>query len=151
MIHKWYVPLIVLLAIAVASTGCVKRVPLAASQSVNLSLNQTLAAIATTNKAMATDVIALSTAGVLKGPVVNSVLNYNRSVAQTVITAENLQAGLLSDADKVAAIKKALSELSLPADVSALLTGPQADQAVTGLVTTIKSLQGLIAAISGGK
>ena len=49
----------------VSSVGCVKRVPLSPAQTVTLNLNQTLAAVATTNQAMASDVVALNKSGLI--------------------------------------------------------------------------------------
>jgi hypothetical protein len=98
---------------------------------------------------MASDVIALNTSGLISKPLTNSILNYNRLVAQAVITSENVQKGALSDADKAATIKSALAVLKLPPDVAALVSGPQGDAAIAGLVSTINSLQTLIAAIGG--
>ena len=142
----------ILLLIALASTvGCVKRVPLSPAQTVTLNLNQTLAAVATTNQAMASDVIALNKAALIQSPLTNSILNYNRLVAQSVIAAENVQRGALSDADKAATIKTVLAALKLPPDVAAMVSGPQGDAAIAGLVATINSLQTLIGAIGGGK
>ena len=135
----------------VSSVGCVKRVPLSPAQTVTLNLNQTLAAVATTNQAMASDVVALNKSGLIQSPLTNSILNYNRLVAQAVLTAENVQKGALSDADKAATIKSALAVLKLPPDVAVLVSGPQGDAAIAGLVSVINSLQTLIGAIGGTK
>jgi hypothetical protein len=144
-------PFFAIAILALVSVGCVKRVPLTPAQTVTLNLNQTLAAIATVNQAVASDVIGVNKSGLIQGPLTNSILNYSRLVAQAVLTAENVQQGALSDADKAAAIKSALAVLKLPQDVAALVSGPQGDAAIAGLVSTITSLQSLIGAIGGGK
>jgi hypothetical protein len=143
----------VLLVITLAqiNEGCAKRVPMTQAQAVTLNLNQALAAISTTNQAVATGVIGLNKSGLVKNDLTNSILNYSRLVAQSVITAENIQKGSLSDADKAAAVKSALAPLKLPADVSALLASQQTDAGVAGLITTINSLQTLIGALTGGR
>jgi hypothetical protein len=142
--------LFIVLLVPSLYTGCAKRVPLTATQAITLTLNQALASVPVTNKAMIVDVTALNKVGLIKNDLTNSILNYNRAIAQTVIDAETVQKSGATDAVKVLAIKEAFKLLKLPPDVAALIAGPQTDQAVAGVVATIKSLQDMIGAIKGG-
>ncbi len=142
---------LLVIALVPFDVGCVKRVPLTPAQTVTLNLNQALAAIATTNKAVASSAISVNQAGLLKNDLTNSILNYSRAVAQAVVAAETVQSGSLTDDQKAAAVKAAIAALKLPADVSALLASSQTEQAVVGLISTINSLQTLIGSVAGGK
>jgi hypothetical protein len=130
-------------------TGCAKRVPLTTAQTVTLDLNQALASLATMNKTMASDVISLNNAGAIKQDLANSVLNYNRLVAQSVIAGVEVQKTSGTPTERAAAVKAALAKLRLPPDVAAVIASPQADQALAGLINTIDSVQSLIRAIVG--
>jgi hypothetical protein len=143
---------VLLLAVLMAAgcQGCRKRVPLTAAQNVTLSVNQALASVSVSNHAMIVDVTALNKVGLLKNDLTNSILNYNRSVAQAVIAAETVQKSTATDAVKILAVKEAFKLLKLPPDVAALIAGPQTDQAIAGVIATINSLQSIIGAIKGG-
>ena len=121
------------------------------TQQVSFTLNQTISAVAAINKSLASDVIAISNTGAISKPLTNSVLSWQKILAQQIITAETIQRSGQTEAQKALAIKAAFASLPLPADVKALLGSTQTDQTVLGLITTIQFVQSLISALAGGK
>ncbi len=136
-----------------SGSGCAVKSAsvLTPTQQVNLTLNQTLSAVAAINKSLATDVIGISNAGLISKPLTNSILSWQKAIAQQIIAAETIQRSGGTDADKAIALKAAFATLPLPADVKAFLGSTQSDQTVRGLITTIQSIQALVAALTGGK
>lgn len=135
-----------------AGTGCaVKNAQLTPTQQISFTSNQTLSAVAAINKSLAVDVIAISNTGAISKPLTNSVLSWQKLIAQQIITAETIQRSGQTEAQKALAIKAAFASLPLPSDVKTLLGSTQTDQAVLGLITTIQSIQSLVAALTGGK
>ena len=147
---------VVLAVLAALSAGCVKRVPLTTMQTVTLDVNQALAGISTLNKAVAQDTIALNAPKFLSDAFANSILDYNRMVAQCVLASEDVLRGKSPDADKLAAVRKLFAALKLPEGVTSMLTGPesgrpQVNDTMISLVASFRSLQALITALVGGK
>lgn len=136
------------LTLSILESGCATRAPLTPAQTIQLDLNQAIASVAATNKAMATSVMALADSKAIDVKTANAVLNYNRQVAQAVIAAEQIQSSNV--ADKLAAVKTIMGALRLPTEVAALLTGSQGNQTVIGLINIITSLQSAIGTITGG-
>lgn len=136
-----------------AGAGCAVKSAsvLTPTQQISFTANQTLSAVAAIDKSLASDVIAISNTGAISKPLTNSVLSWQKLIAQQVIAAETIQRSGQTDAQKALAIKAAFASLPLPADVKTLLGSTQTDQAVLGLITTIQSVQSLIAALTGGK
>ncbi len=132
-------------------TGCaVRNTTLTPVQQVSFTLNQSLSIVAEINKSLASDVISISNAGLISKPLTNSILTWQKAVAQQIIAAETIQRSSQTEAQKALAIKAAFSTLPLPADVQALLKAPQTNQAIVGLIATMQSIQSLIVALKGG-
>ncbi len=132
-------------------TGCaVRNTTLTPVQQVSFTLNQSISAVAAINKSLASDVVSISNAGLISKPLTNSILTWQKAIAQQIIAAETIQRSNQTDAQKALAIEAAFATLPLPADVLALLKSPQADQTVLGLIATIQSIQSLVAALKGG-
>ena len=122
------------------------------SQNVTLSINQAIASIATLNKAVALDAMALNGPGLVSEQVTNSILNYNKLVAQAVLSSEDALRGTLSQTAKEATVRDIFSSLHLPANAIDLLTsplsnGPQNSTPVASLMTGLRSLQNTIQAV----
>ena len=143
-------PLCVLFLLCAAGCAVRNGPAMTPTQQISFTLNQTVAATAAINKSLAQDVITLNTSGLLKKPLTNSILGWQKAVAGQVIAAETIQRSGQSDAQKAIAIKAAFSQLPLPADVAELLNTTEADQAVVGVITAIQSIRTLIAALAGG-
>ncbi len=141
-----------LCAVLLVAGGCaVKNVQLTPTQQINFTTNQTISAAATINKSLALDMIEISNAGLVSKPLTNSVLSWQKLLARQIIAAETIQRSGATDADKALALKAAFAALPLPADVKVFLGSTQSDQTVRGLITTIQSIQALVAALTGGK
>ena len=106
--------------------------------------NRTIAAISASNKAMASSVVQLNQLGKIDNDLANSILNYNRDVANGVKSAEViLQSGREW---KVIApeVLKLLREIQLPANAAALVQQPAVDIGVQALVAVINTIELLL-------
>ncbi len=141
------------LTLLFSGAGCAVKSAsvLTPTQQINFTTNQTLSAAATINKSLALDVIEISNAGLISKPLTNSVLSWQKLLARQIIAAETIQRSGQTDAQKAIALKAAFATLPLPADVKTFLGSTQSDRTVLGLITTIQSIQSLVAALTGGK
>jgi hypothetical protein len=140
--------LLLIFTLAPFTEGCRTRAPLTPQQQVVLTVNQALATLGATNRAVITDVVAVNKAGFLNDATTRTVLTYCAEVNKTLRAAMPIQKGATSDVDKATAIKALFAALKLPPEVSALLNSTQVDASVVAVQATIKALQDLVASIT---
>lgn len=141
---------IVLGAALVLSPGCIKwggNPSLTPAQQVSVSTNQVVAAISSSNSAIASLTIKLQQQSLTSADLTNAILSWNRSVAQAVMGAETI---LKSPSPTPALVARQFSNIQFPAPVAAFLKSNPLDQGITGLISTIVSVQQLMAGIAAG-